>query len=182
VDRRHIYLNNASIGPIPERTRRALDEFTAKRTAPTSCRSGAVRRSRRRPPRDCAPDQRRPVGDPLATNTVSLESGRARTPAEARRRGVALRQGIPGERISVADAAGSGITVEMARCRPEGWPDEEHLLQRCATPRSVCSPCRSPSSRTAIAPICRNSALPVAPTGPISSWTAFRVSATRCST
>jgi len=30
-----IYLNNASIGPIPERTRRALDEFTAKRTAPS---------------------------------------------------------------------------------------------------------------------------------------------------
>src|SRR5690348_15760499 len=29
-----IYLNNASIGPIPERTRRAIDEFTAKRTAP----------------------------------------------------------------------------------------------------------------------------------------------------
>src|SRR5215831_16164990 len=29
-----VYLNNASIGPIPERTRRALDEFTAKRTAP----------------------------------------------------------------------------------------------------------------------------------------------------
>src|SRR5439155_13400801 len=25
-----IYLNNASIGPIPERTRRALDEFNAK--------------------------------------------------------------------------------------------------------------------------------------------------------
>ena len=29
-----VYLNNASIGPIPERTRRAIDEFTAKRTAP----------------------------------------------------------------------------------------------------------------------------------------------------
>src|SRR5437763_4508530 len=29
-----VYLNNASIGPIPERTRRVLDEFTAKRTAP----------------------------------------------------------------------------------------------------------------------------------------------------
>src|SRR5947208_16003992 len=29
-----IYLNNASIGPIPERTRRALDEFNAKRTEP----------------------------------------------------------------------------------------------------------------------------------------------------
>src|SRR5205823_14204222 len=29
-----VYLNNAAIGPIPERTRRALDEFTAKRTAP----------------------------------------------------------------------------------------------------------------------------------------------------
>src|SRR2546425_9741348 len=29
-----VYLTNASSGPIPERTRRALDEFTAKRTAP----------------------------------------------------------------------------------------------------------------------------------------------------
>src|SRR3989449_1838178 len=29
-----VYLNTASIGPIPERARRALDEFTAKRTAP----------------------------------------------------------------------------------------------------------------------------------------------------
>jgi len=29
-----VYFNNASIGPIPERTRRALDEFNAKRTAP----------------------------------------------------------------------------------------------------------------------------------------------------
>jgi len=28
------YLNNASIGPIPERTRRCLDAFTARRTAP----------------------------------------------------------------------------------------------------------------------------------------------------
>src|SRR2546429_6759023 len=29
-----VYFNNAAIGPIPERTRRTLDEFTAKRTAP----------------------------------------------------------------------------------------------------------------------------------------------------
>ena len=28
------YLNNASIGPIPERTRRILDAFNSKRTAP----------------------------------------------------------------------------------------------------------------------------------------------------
>ena len=28
------YLNNASIGPIPERTRSRLDAFTARRTAP----------------------------------------------------------------------------------------------------------------------------------------------------
>src|SRR5260370_6568683 len=28
------YLNNASIGPIPERTRAALEQFNAKRTAP----------------------------------------------------------------------------------------------------------------------------------------------------
>src|SRR5207237_6909905 len=29
-----VYLNNASIGPIPDRTRRSLDAFTATRTAP----------------------------------------------------------------------------------------------------------------------------------------------------
>ena len=29
-----IYLNNASVGPLPERTRRALDEFNRKRAAP----------------------------------------------------------------------------------------------------------------------------------------------------
>ena len=29
-----VYLNNAAIGPIPERTRAALDQFNAKRTAP----------------------------------------------------------------------------------------------------------------------------------------------------
>ena len=29
-----VYLNNASTGPIPERTRRVLEEVTAKRTAP----------------------------------------------------------------------------------------------------------------------------------------------------
>src|SRR5437870_3096094 len=28
-----------------------------------------------------------------------------------------------------------GITVEMARCRPEGWPDEQHLLERLRDPK-----------------------------------------------
>ncbi|MGH7606278.1 MAG: aminotransferase class V-fold PLP-dependent enzyme, partial [Gemmatimonadales bacterium] len=27
-----------------------------------------------------------------------------------------------------------GITVELARCRPEGWPDEDHLLERLRDP------------------------------------------------
>src|SRR5439155_6944706 len=38
-----VYLNNASICPIPERTRRALDEFTAKRTAPHLLPDGELR-------------------------------------------------------------------------------------------------------------------------------------------
>ena len=29
-----IYLNNASVGPLPERTRKVLDEFNRKRAAP----------------------------------------------------------------------------------------------------------------------------------------------------
>ncbi len=40
------YLNNASIGPIPERTRRCIDEFTAKRTAPYLLPDGYLQHSR----------------------------------------------------------------------------------------------------------------------------------------
>ena len=132
-----IYLNNASIGPIPERTRRALDEFTAKRTAPhllpdrdlftglANARLGIAQLI------NCDPSE-----VALATNTgFGLNLAARALPLK------------PGDVVLLSDKEfpanvypwlmlrDQGITVEMARCRPEGWPDEEYLLQRLRDPQ-----------------------------------------------
>jgi cysteine desulfurase/selenocysteine lyase len=132
-----VYLNNASIGPIPERTRRALDAFTAKRTAP-----------------HLLPDRELFAGlaaarlglahlvnaDPgeiaLATNTsFGLHLAARALPVK------------PGDIVLLSDKEfpanvypwlllkNEGITVEVAPCGPEGWPDEDRLLERLRDPR-----------------------------------------------
>src|SRR5712691_6812122 len=104
-----IYLNNASIGPIPERTRRALDEFTAKRTAPHLLPDRELFAGLAAPARNRAADQCRPVGDRARhQHRFRFEPRGARAAPEGRRCGPAVGQGIPGERVSLADAARSG--------------------------------------------------------------------------
>ena len=132
-----IYLNNASIGPIPERTRRALDEFTSKRTAPhllpdrelfaglAAARLGIAQLINAEPSEIA-----------LATNTgFGLHLAAGALPLK------------PGDIVLLSDKEfpanvypwlllkNKGITVEIARCRPEGWPDEEHLLERLRDPQ-----------------------------------------------
>ena len=132
-----VYLNNASIGPIPERTRRALDEFTAKRTAPhllpdrelfaglAAARLGIAQLI------NCEPSE-----IALATNTgygLSLAA-----------RALPLKQGdivllsdkeFPANVYPWLMLRDQGVTVEMVRCTAQGWPDEEHLLERLQDPR-----------------------------------------------
>jgi len=132
-----VYLNNASIGPIPERTRRALDEFTAKRTAPhllpdrelfaglAAARLGIAQLINAHPSEIA-----------LATNTgFGLHLAARALPLQ------------PGDIVLLSDKEfpaivypwlllrEQGITVEMAHCTPQGWPDEEHLLERLRDPR-----------------------------------------------
>lgn len=132
-----VYLNNASTGPIPERTRRALDEFTAKRTAPhllpdrelfaglAAARLG-IAQLINADPSEIA----------LATNTgfgLSLAA-----------RALPLK---PGDIVLLSDKEfpanvypwlllrERGITVELVPCTALGWPDEEQLLERLRDPR-----------------------------------------------
>ena len=132
-----VYLNNAAIGPIPERTRRALDEFTAKRTAPhllpdrelfaglAAARLGLAHLLNADPSEIA-----------LATNTsFGLHLAARALPLQ------------PGDIVLLSDKEfpanvypwlllkKEGIAVEVARCGPEGWPDEEHLLERLRDPR-----------------------------------------------
>ena len=131
------FLNSASTGPLPERSRRAVDAFNAKRTTPyllpdvdlfaifTESRELAARLLNAEP-REIA----------LATNTsYGLNVAARALPLE------------PGDIVLVSDREfpanvypwlalrTEGVTVEVAPVTAEGWPDEEYLLRRVADPR-----------------------------------------------
>ena len=131
------YLNNASSGPIPERTRRVLEEITAQRTAPHLLADrelqSAMALSRELVARLINADQDEIA---LATSTSF---------------GLALAaRGLPlavGDIVLLSDREfpanvypwimqrDRGVSVEIAPLTPRGWPDEAHLLERLRDPR-----------------------------------------------
>ena len=127
-----IYLNNASIGPIPERTRHALDAFTAKRTAPhllpdrelftglAEARLG-VAQLINADPSEIA----------LATNTgYGLNLAAQALPVKQGETVLLSDKEFPANVYPWLALQARGINVEVARVGPEGWPDEEYLLSR----------------------------------------------------
>ena len=132
-----VYLNNASIGPIPERTRRALDEFTAKRTAPhllpdrelfaglAAARLG-IAQLINADPSEIALATNTGFGLHLAARALPLERGDIVLLSDKEFPAIVYPWLLLREQ---------GITVEMARCTAQGWPDEEHLLERLRDPR-----------------------------------------------
>ncbi len=131
-----IYLNNASIGPIPERTRRALDEFTAKRTAPHLLPDrelfGGLAAARLGLAQLINAD---PSEIALATNTgFGLHLAARALPLKAGDTVLLSDKEFPANVYPWLLLRDQGIKVEMARCRSEGWPDEEHLLERLRDP------------------------------------------------
>ena len=131
-----IYLNNASIGPIPERTRRALDEFTAKRTAPHLLPDrelfGGLAAARLGIAQLINAD---PSEIALATNTgFGLHLAARALPLKAGDTVLLSDKEFPANVYPWLLLREQGIKVEMARCRSEGWPDEEHLLERLRDP------------------------------------------------
>jgi len=130
------YLNNASIGPIPERTRLVLDSFNARRTAPHLLPDRELMAGLA----DARAAAARLIGAhhdeiALTTNTSTGINVAARAlPLE------------PGEVVLISDRefpaniypwmnlADRGVTAEIAPVDARGFPDEARLLERLRDP------------------------------------------------
>jgi cysteine desulfurase / selenocysteine lyase len=127
-----VYLNNASIGPLPERTRLALDAFNQRRATPF-----------RLPDRDLfgtLTESRRLIAEILSATpeeialTVNTSFGLGVVA-----RALPLR---PGDHVVVSDREfpanvypwlrlrEAGVEVELIPTTVEGWPDEARILRR----------------------------------------------------
>jgi selenocysteine lyase/cysteine desulfurase len=132
-----VYLNNASTGPLPERTRLALEEFNRRRAEPS-----------RLPDRDVfamLDHSRALVGELIGAEpeeiALSVNTGFGLSLAA---RALPLK---PGEIVLGSDREfpanvypwmrlrEGGITFERIPTTPEGWPDEARLLERLKDPR-----------------------------------------------
>jgi len=131
------YLNNASIGPLPERTRLALDAFNRRRATPF-----------RLPDRDLfatLTESRRMIAALLSAAPEEI----ALTVNTSFGLGVVARA-LPlraGDVVLVSDREfpanvypwlrlrDSGIEVELVPTTSIGWPDEARLLERLEDPR-----------------------------------------------
>jgi selenocysteine lyase/cysteine desulfurase len=132
-----IYLNNASIGPLPERTRLVLEAFNRKRAAPFQL-----------PDRDIftmMAESRRLAAELLGVVpeeiALTINTGFGLSLAA---RALPLRQGdivLASDREFPANVypwmmlKDVGVTLELAPTTPEGWPDEDYLLERLGDPR-----------------------------------------------
>lgn len=131
------YLNNASIGPLPERTRRVLDDFSARRTAPHMLPDRSLQ--------EILADARGAVARllnadvdeiALAPNTsVGLNTAAAALPIAAGETVLVSDREFPANVYPWLVLRDRGVTVELAQTTAEGWPDEAYLLERLEDPR-----------------------------------------------
>ena len=132
-----VYLNHASIGPLPERTRVALERFNQRRAAPHLL-----------PDREMfamLADSRRKIARLIGASAdeiaLAVNTGFGISIAA---RSLPLQ---PGDVVLVSDRefpanvypwmrlGDRGVTMELVPTTAEGWPDEARLLERLRDPR-----------------------------------------------
>lgn len=132
-----VYLNNAAIGPIPERTRRVLDTFNAKRTAPhllpdrdlvaaLEAARGAAARVINADPGEIAITTNTSYGLNVAARSLPIAAGEIVLVSDRE---------FPANVYPWLLLRERGVTVELVPCTAAGWPDEERLLERLRDPR-----------------------------------------------
>jgi cysteine desulfurase/selenocysteine lyase len=132
-----IYLNHASVGPLPERTRSALDAFNRKRASPFLLPDrdlfSTMAESRRLAaeligavPEEIALTINTGFGVSLAARALPLEPGDIVLASDRE---------FPANVYPWMLLKDIGVTLELAPTTPEGWPDEAYLLDRVADPK-----------------------------------------------
>ncbi len=132
-----IYLNSASIGPYPERTRRRLGEYDALRAAPHRMHDqdffaeldkarALVARLLNTTAAEVALTFNTSYGLNLAAGGLPLERGDVI---------VASEREFPANVYPWLRLGARGVTLELVPVTAEGWPDEARLLERMADPR-----------------------------------------------
>ena len=132
-----IYLNNASIGPLPERTRLALDEFNRRRAAPHELPDrelfAMLAETRTRIARllgasaeEIALTVNTGFGIGMAARALPLEPGDIVLVSDKE---------FPANVYPWLRLKDRGIAMELVPTTAEGWPDEARLLERLRDPR-----------------------------------------------
>jgi selenocysteine lyase/cysteine desulfurase len=127
-----VYLNAASIGPLPLRTRRAVEEFAALRSAPHRMQERhffpLLSEARRlaaqlinADPDEIALAPNTSYGINLAARSLPLAAGDVVLVSDRE---------FPANVYPWLALQRRGIVVELVPVTPDGWPDEARLLQR----------------------------------------------------
>jgi len=135
-----IYLNHASIGPLPERTRKVLDEFNRRRGMPYLLPDremfGILIESRRLAaaligahPEEIGLTVNTGFGLGLAARALPFKPGDVVLVSDRE---------FPANVYPWMRLEDRGVTMELLPTTAAGWPDEERLLERLRDPRVRC--------------------------------------------
>jgi cysteine desulfurase/selenocysteine lyase len=131
------YLNAASVGPLPERTRLAVEAFNAKRTAPHllpdrelhgvhAATRAAAARLLGAAPEEIALTPNTSTGLNVAAGALPLEPGDVVLFSDRE---------FPANVYPWLARRRSGVVAERAPVTAQGYPDEDYLVERLADPR-----------------------------------------------
>lgn len=135
-----VYLDHASVGPLPERTRRAVDDMNRRRSRPFELGHqhvlGALTAARSAVADLIHAD---PAEIALATNT-SFGLGMAARALPFRPDDIVLvsHREFPANVYPWMRLGDRGVQLELIPVTPEGWPDESRILERLEDPQVRC--------------------------------------------
>ncbi|MGE0442998.1 MAG: aminotransferase class V-fold PLP-dependent enzyme [Gemmatimonadales bacterium] len=132
-----IFLNHAGIGPLPERARRGMEGYLRDRAAAYRITDEHLfqvfERSRSLVSRLINAD---PGEIALATNTsYGINVAALALPLAPGDVVIASHGEFPANVFPWRQLAGKGVALELVPTDPDGWPDENRLMERMADPR-----------------------------------------------